>query len=155
MMKLLPMLLLSLIMAGCAEPPETSSSVSPPINPAASGPEERIKEWDGTLTGAGKILPDGSVRFYGQFTTPERFTIDEEDTNLTVTMTWDHTVAQPFFMQILNGETNYRVQSSPPFDGAVGVTYHASAPIPGQWSAIGLVDGVAVDAKYHIRVEIQ
>ncbi|HJQ93542.1 MAG TPA: hypothetical protein VJ874_04570, partial [Candidatus Thermoplasmatota archaeon] len=138
MMKPLPFLLAFLLLSGCSEASESSLDTSSQPEPAPP-PEERVKEWDGALTGVGKILPDGSVRFYGSFTTPERFTIDKNHTSLTVTMTWDHAVAQPFFLHILNGETNTRVQSSPPFDGTVGLTHQVNNPVAGQWSVIGLV----------------
>src|SRR5688500_8976424 len=134
MMKLLPVLAL-ILLAGCSEAPPASVAV--PLQTEHAPPdEERGTERDGSLTGVGASRPAGSYRLYGEITTPESFTVSENATNLTVTMTWDHAVSQPFFLHLLNGETNYRVQSSPPFDGRVGVTYYTNDPLPGTWDAI-------------------
>jgi hypothetical protein len=114
--------------------------------------EGHVKEWDGQMTGAGAIVPDGSFHFLGVCTTPEGFTVDENQTNLTITMTWEHAVPQPFFLDVFNEQGRHLIESTPPYNGTAGLTYHAQNPLPGQWSAIGLVNGTAVDANYHIQV---
>lgn len=154
MMNLLPCLVILFLLAGCSEAP--SAPIAQPLQNQPAPLAARIKEWDGTLTGAGAVLPDGSVRFYGTFTTPEGFAVEDTDARLTVEMTWDHAVPQPFFVNLISEEAgSRRIESRSPYDGTAGVTLHLDNPARGPWSAIGLVNGVAVDATYHIRVILE
>jgi hypothetical protein len=156
MTKLLPSLLV-LLLAGCIAP--SHAATDPPQDPQGPQPApaaaEQTWEWDGSLTGAGATLPNGDTEFVGVLTLPDRFTVEENRTSLTVAMTWTAVGPQPLYLAVFDREGRHIVESAFPYDGSVGVTFQAADPLPGKWSAIGMVNGVAADAQYHIRVTVR
>jgi hypothetical protein len=153
----LALLSASLLLAGCSGAPAAVDGgvpAAPALDPLEAL-EPRAKEWDGEITGAGAILPNGDTEFVGRFTMPESFHVEEDRTALTIEMTWEALLPTAFYLIVMDKEGRHLVEASAPYDGAEGVTFHADAPLSGPWDAIGMVNGTVVDAKYHIRVTIQ